>query len=64
VPGATTVPNEALAEPFKERHHQRHSAVLGLIEEVHGTMQMKLELVDSKTFTTGVLYLTYRPTRG
>ena len=22
MPGATTVPNEALAEPFKERHHQ------------------------------------------
>jgi dihydrofolate reductase len=23
--------------------------------------QTKLELVDSKTFSTGVLYLTYRP---
>jgi dihydrofolate reductase len=25
--------------------------------------QTKLELVDSKTFSTGVLYLTYRPAR-
>jgi dihydrofolate reductase len=26
--------------------------------------QTKLELVDSKTFSTGVLYLTYRPAQG
>jgi dihydrofolate reductase len=33
-----------------------------LFEE--GEEQAKLELVDSKTFSTGVLYLTYRPARG
>ena len=32
-----------------------------LFEE--GEEQTKLELVDSRTFSTGVLYLTYRPTR-
>jgi dihydrofolate reductase len=32
-----------------------------LFEE--GERQTKLELVDSRTFSTGVLYLTYRPTR-
>jgi dihydrofolate reductase len=33
-----------------------------LFEE--GEQQTKLELVDSKTFRTGVLYLTYRPAQG
>jgi dihydrofolate reductase len=33
-----------------------------LFEE--GEEQTKLELVDSRTFSTGVLYLTYRPARG
>jgi dihydrofolate reductase len=33
-----------------------------LLEE--GEEQTKLELVDSKTFSTGVLYLTYRPAQG
>jgi dihydrofolate reductase len=33
-----------------------------LFEE--GGEQTKLELVDSRTFSTGVLYLTYRPTHG
>ena len=33
-----------------------------LFEE--GEEQTKLELVDSKTFSTGVLYLTYRPAQG
>jgi dihydrofolate reductase len=33
-----------------------------LFEEGEG--QTKLELVDSRTFSTGVLYLTYRPARG
>ena len=33
-----------------------------LFEE--GEEQRKLELVDSRTFSTGVLYLTYRPTHG
>ena len=32
-----------------------------LFEE--GEKQTKLELVDSRTFSTGVLYVTYRPTR-
>ena len=40
-----------------------HPIVVGggkrLFEE--GKEQTKLELVDSKTFSTGVLYLTYRP---
>ena len=40
-----------------------HPIVVGggkrLFEE--GVGQTKLELVDSKTFSTGVLYLTYRP---
>jgi dihydrofolate reductase len=42
-----------------------HPVVLGsgkrLFEE--GGDQKRLELVDSKTFSTGVLYLTYRPQR-
>jgi len=42
-----------------------HPILLGggkrLFEE--GEKQTKLELVDSRTFSTGVLYLTYRPTR-
>ncbi len=42
-----------------------HPVVLGrgkhLFEE--GSDQKTLELVDSKTFSTGVLYLTYRPAR-
>jgi hypothetical protein len=29
-----------------------------------GEEQTKLELVDSKTFSTGVLYLTYQPAQG
>ena len=29
-----------------------------------GEGQTKLELVDSRTFSTGVVYLTYRPARG
>jgi dihydrofolate reductase len=29
-----------------------------------GEEQTKLELVDSRTLSTGVLYLTYRPARG
>jgi dihydrofolate reductase len=33
-----------------------------LFEE--GEEQTKLELVDSKTFSTGVLYLTYQPAQG
>jgi dihydrofolate reductase len=33
-----------------------------LFEE--GEEQTKLELVDSKTFSTGALYLTYRPAQG
>jgi dihydrofolate reductase len=40
-----------------------HPVVLGsgkhLFEE--GSEQKRLELVDSKTFATGVLYLAYRP---
>ena len=40
-----------------------HPIVLGsgkrLFEE--GGDQKRLELVDSKTFSTGVLYLTYQP---
>jgi dihydrofolate reductase len=43
-----------------------HPIVVGsgkrLFEEGEG--QTKLELVDSKTFKTGVVYLTYRPTHG
>ncbi len=33
-----------------------------LFEE--GEEQTKLELMDSRTFSTGVLYLTYRPAQG
>ena len=33
-----------------------------LFEEEEG--QTRLELVDSKTFATGVVYLTYRPAQG
>jgi dihydrofolate reductase len=29
-----------------------------------GEEQTKLELMDSRTFSTGVLYLTYRPSQG
>ena len=43
-----------------------HPIVVGsgkrLFEE--GEEQTKLELVDSKTFSTGVLNLTYRPVQG
>jgi dihydrofolate reductase len=43
-----------------------HPVVMGsgkrLFEE--GADSKTLELVDSKTFKTGVVYLTYRPTRG
>ena len=43
-----------------------HPVVLGsgkrLFQE--GEKQSALELVDSKTFSTGVVYLTYRPTDG
>ena len=43
-----------------------HPVVVGdgkrLFEE--GGEQKALELVESKTFETGVVYLTYRPTRG
>ena len=43
-----------------------HPVVLGsgkrLFEE--GEKQTALELEDSKTFSTGVVYLTYRPTDG
>jgi dihydrofolate reductase len=43
-----------------------HPVVLGsgkrLFEDGHG--RQALELVDSKTFGTGVLYLTYQPPQG
>ena len=43
-----------------------HPVVLGsgkrLFEDGHG--RQALELVDSKTFSTGVLYLTYQPPQG
>jgi dihydrofolate reductase len=43
-----------------------HPVIVGsgkrLFEEGEG--QTRLELVDSRTFSTGVLYLTYRPARG
>jgi dihydrofolate reductase len=43
-----------------------HPIVVGggkrLFEEGEG--QTELELVDARTFSTGVLYLTYRPARG
>ena len=43
-----------------------HPVVLGggkrLFED--GADQTALELVDSKTFSTGVLYLSYQPPRG
>jgi dihydrofolate reductase len=43
-----------------------HPVVVGaskrLFEE--GGDSKRLELVDSKTFKTGVVYLTYRPTHG
>jgi dihydrofolate reductase len=43
-----------------------HPVVVGggkrLFEE--GGEQKALELVDSETFKTGVVYLTYRPTHG
>jgi hypothetical protein len=32
--------------------------------EAWGLLPAGLELVDSKTFSTGVLYLTYRPAQG
>jgi dihydrofolate reductase len=43
-----------------------HPIVVGsgkrLFEE--GEEQTRLDLVDSKTFETGVVYLTYRPAHG
>jgi hypothetical protein len=48
--------------------HIRYSPIGGAsyspkgLEGEEGEGQTKLELVDSRTFSTGVLYLTYRPT--
>jgi dihydrofolate reductase len=43
-----------------------HPIVMGSGERLfeEGGDSKTLELVDSKTFKTGVVYLTYRPTHG
>ena len=54
------------ADLLDELRLMLHPVVVGdgkrLFEE--GGEQKALELVESKTFETGVVYLTYRPTRG
>jgi dihydrofolate reductase len=56
-------PRNACAPECEEWQYCIHPILVGsgkrLFEE--GREQTMLELVDSKTFSTGVLYLTYRP---
>jgi dihydrofolate reductase len=65
ISGSATLVRSLLAEDLlDELRLMVHPVVVGsgkrLFEE--GGEQKALELVDSKTFSTGVVYLTYRPT--
>lgn len=67
ISGSPTLIRSLLAEDLlDELRLMVHPVVVGggkrLLEE--GGDQKALELVDSKTFKTGVVYLTYRPTHG
>jgi dihydrofolate reductase len=62
--GSSTLVRSLLRDDLlDELRLMAHPVVLGrgkrLFEE--GSDQKRLELVDSKTFSTGVLYLTYQP---
>jgi len=67
IAGSPTLVRSLLAEDLlDELRLMVHPVVVGggkrLFED--GGEQKVLELVDSKTFSTGVVYLTYRPTHG
>jgi dihydrofolate reductase len=67
IAGSPTLVRSLLAEDLlDELNLMVHPVVVGrgkrLFEE--GSEQKELELVNSKTFGTGVVYLTYRPTHG
>jgi dihydrofolate reductase len=67
ISGSPTLGRSLLAEDFlDELNLMVHPVVVGggkrLFEE--GGDSKRLELVDSKTFKTGVVYFTYRPTHG
>jgi len=60
--GSGTLVRSLLADDLlDELRLMVHPVVLGSGKRLFGSEQKALELVDSKTFSIGVLYLTYRP---